>query len=77
MGFVYKEMKETGFDKCEKLCGNDEIKSLTRPQSEPEECIYCRGTGEHHYHDKDGCHVKCEHCNGTGKRVPLCQDKWI
>ena len=77
MGFVYKEMTEDLSDKCKKLSGKDEIKNLTRPQSEPQECTHCRGTGEHHYHDKDGCHVKCEHCNGTGKSVALSRDNWI
>lgn len=55
----------------------DDLSSVTRPESKPEECRYCRGTGEHHYHDKEGCHTKCERCNGTGKLLPLHQDIWV
>jgi len=58
-------------------CKGDSLSSITRPEHTGNECNNCRGSGEHHYHDKDGCHTVCEWCNGTGKIVPLSEDQWI
>lgn len=63
----------------EDSCNGDKIKFITRtgPDIDPDECKHCNGKGEHHYHDKDGCHLKCEYCFGTGKIQPISRDLYI
>jgi len=75
MGYVYWKMT----DNCEKNLTEKELQYVTlgKVVDESKKCRHCKGTGENHYHDDDGCHVTCEYCNGTGKPLTVSKDEWI